>query len=101
MESGVWQPQPSGLPVGNFIMDWLDPALVSIPEGPSLAEGTTLACNTVGPGSAEYVACNIQDSLLSRNTAALIGFMADPFNLGYWFLLSTVLLPKLLLASAK
>jgi hypothetical protein len=44
-----------------------------------------------GPGSAgaiqgtvEYVACNVQDGLRSRNTSALLGSMVDPFIIGYW-----------------
>ncbi len=48
----------------------------------------TLDCGpgSVGasPGTVEYVACNVQDGLLSRNTSALIGLMADPFIIGYW-----------------
>ena len=44
----------------------------------------TLACAEVSPESADYVACNIQDGLRSRNTSALIGYMADPFIIGYW-----------------
>ena len=84
METGVWQPQPSGLPAGNTIMDWLDPELIPEPEEASLDESTILACGSVGPGSAEYVACNVQDSLISRNLAPLGSYMADPFILGYW-----------------
>jgi hypothetical protein len=48
----------------------------------------TLDCGpgSVGanPGTAGYVACNVQDGLLSRNTSALLGYMADPFIIGYW-----------------
>jgi hypothetical protein len=36
------------------------------------------------PGSADYVACNIQDGLWSRNISALLGYMEDPFTIGYW-----------------
>ncbi len=36
------------------------------------------------PGTVGYVACNVQDGLLSRNTSALIGLMSDPFIIGYW-----------------
>jgi Tol biopolymer transport system component len=84
METGVWQPQSSGLPAGNMIMDWLNPDLNTGSEGASLDESKTLACTSVGPGSAEYMACNVQDSLLSRNLAPLGSYMADPFILGYW-----------------
>ena len=52
---------------------------------------TNLQSLDCGPGSAgsihgtvENVACNIRDSLLSRNTSALIGYMTDPFIIGYW-----------------
>jgi len=36
------------------------------------------------PGSVESVACNIQDGLRSRNISALLGYMEDPFIIGYW-----------------
>lgn len=36
------------------------------------------------PGSVEAVACNIQDALRSRNTAALLGVLEEPFLIGYW-----------------
>jgi hypothetical protein len=36
------------------------------------------------PGTAMYVACNVQDALLSRNTSVLLGYMVDPFIIGYW-----------------
>ena len=45
----------------------------------------TLGCRTsVAERTSEWVACNIMDGLSSRNTAALPGFMADPFIIGYW-----------------
>jgi hypothetical protein len=30
------------------------------------------------------VACNVVDGIVSRNLAALHGYMADPFTIGYW-----------------
>ena len=84
METGAWRPQPSGLPAGYMIMDWLDSGLITEPEETSLDKSTTLPCESVSPGSAEYVACNVQDSLISRDLAALRSYMADPFILGYW-----------------
>jgi hypothetical protein len=36
------------------------------------------------PGTVESIACNIQDGLRSRNTSALLGYMVDPFIIGYW-----------------
>jgi hypothetical protein len=36
------------------------------------------------PGSVEWVACNLQDALRSRNTSAMLGSMDDPFIIGYW-----------------
>ena len=35
-------------------------------------------------GTVEFVACNVQDGLRSRNTSALLGYMVDPFTIGYW-----------------
>lgn len=43
-----------------------------------------LSCGAISPGTPEWVACNIRDGLLSRNTAALTSFMGDPFSIGYW-----------------
>ena len=51
---------------------------------PTGEELQSLACAEVSPESAEYIACIIQDGLRSRNTSALIGYMADPFTIGYW-----------------
>lgn len=36
------------------------------------------------PGTVEAIACNIQDGLRSRNISALLGYMSDPFIIGYW-----------------
>ena len=36
------------------------------------------------PGTPESMACNIQESLRSRNISALLGHMEDPFIIGYW-----------------
>ncbi|MFN2265058.1 MAG: hypothetical protein ACK2UM_12420 [Anaerolineales bacterium] len=36
------------------------------------------------PGGVEWLACNLQDALRSRNTAALLGSLEDPFIIGYW-----------------
>jgi len=36
------------------------------------------------PGGVEWLACNLQDALRSRNTAALLGSIEDPFTIGYW-----------------
>lgn len=36
------------------------------------------------PGTVESVACNIQDALRSRNISALLGYLEDPFLIGYW-----------------
>jgi hypothetical protein len=31
-----------------------------------------------------WVICNVQDSFRSRNTQPLLGYMGDPFHIGYW-----------------
>jgi hypothetical protein len=36
------------------------------------------------PGAVEYVACNIQDALRSRNISTLLSYLEDPFIIGYW-----------------
>ena len=48
----------------------------------------SLDCGPGSPGastgSVEWLACNIQDALRSRNTAALLYSIEDPFTIGYW-----------------
>jgi len=44
----------------------------------------SLSCLDTVPGSAESVACNIQDGLRSRNISALRSYMPDPFFVAYW-----------------
>jgi hypothetical protein len=48
----------------------------------------SLECGVGSPGAnigtVEFVACNVQDGLRSRNTSALLGYMEDPFIIGYW-----------------
>jgi hypothetical protein len=55
---------------------------------PPATDQQTLDCGPGSPGAiqgtVEYVSCNIQDGLLSRNTSALLGYMEDPFIIGYW-----------------
>jgi hypothetical protein len=44
-----------------------------------------LDCRTVTDADPPlWVACNIRDGIESRNTAALLSWMKDPFGLGYW-----------------
>jgi hypothetical protein len=46
---------------------------------------TDLDCNTTTPEEAlKWTVCNVRDSILSRNTQPLPGYMADPFTIGYW-----------------
>ena len=53
-------------------------------EPPELIEDT-LDCRTVTDADPlMWVACNIKDGILSRNTQALASWMRDPFVLGYW-----------------
>lgn len=48
----------------------------------------SLECGAGSPGATqgtvEAIACNIQDGLRSRNISALLGYMSDPFIIGYW-----------------
>ena len=43
-----------------------------------------LDCQEIAENSVDWVACNVQDSIRSRNTAALLSYMVDPFSVGYW-----------------
>jgi hypothetical protein len=44
-----------------------------------------LDCRTVSDeDKLLWVACNIRDGIVSRNTSALLSWMRDPFVLGYW-----------------
>ena len=53
-------------------------------ETQSVESLQSLSCLDAVSGSAESVACNIQDGLRSRNISALRSYMADPFFIAYW-----------------
>ncbi len=60
------------------------PCLAGAAPSPEQAEDTgQLACPAVA-GSPEDLACTIRDGLRSNNLSALLGYMADPFIIGYW-----------------
>jgi len=45
----------------------------------------TLDCNQITDADAlMWVICNVQDSFRSRNTQPLLGYMGEPFKIGYW-----------------
>ena len=41
-------------------------------------------CQAVTPDKPEWTACNVQLGIQSRNLSALLGYMVDPFQIGYW-----------------
>jgi hypothetical protein len=41
-------------------------------------------CDGSSPESLDWLVCNLQDAIRSRNLAAITNRMADPFMLGYW-----------------
>lgn len=46
---------------------------------------TDLDCSTTTPEEGlKWTICNVRDSILSRNTQPLPGYMTDPFTIGYW-----------------
>lgn len=60
----------------------------SDPYSEAISSLQSLECGPGGPGATpgtvESVACNIQDALRSRNISALLGYLEDPFLIGYW-----------------
>jgi hypothetical protein len=48
------------------------------------SEGDRLDCSDFGSNPLTTIACNVQDSFISRNTQALLGYMPPEFALGYW-----------------
>jgi len=50
----------------------------------TLEETNQLLCKQITPVELGIVACNIQDGIISRNTAPLLSYMTDPFSIGYW-----------------
>jgi len=45
----------------------------------------TLDCNQITDADAlMWLICNVQDSFRSRNTQPLLGYMGEPFKIGYW-----------------
>jgi hypothetical protein len=53
-------------------------------SGESLDISASEPCLATEADPLDWVACNLIDGLRSRNLAALHGYMADPFALGYW-----------------
>jgi hypothetical protein len=51
---------------------------------PSASGAPSLDCAVPEEGTVSWVACNVLDGLRSRNTAALLSFMTEPFALGFW-----------------
>ncbi|MBN2046100.1 MAG: hypothetical protein JW757_13845 [Anaerolineales bacterium] len=47
-------------------------------------EGTLDCAGVTDADALRWVMCNVQDSFISRNTQPLLGYMADPFIIGYW-----------------
>jgi hypothetical protein len=47
-------------------------------------QGEPIECFTVTQEDDLWVPCNVIDGIRSRNTAALPGWMVDPFTIGYW-----------------
>lgn len=60
-----------------------------VPEIPSAEDTIPITnqtnCNTVTDQEPlMWVVCNVQASFISRNTQPLLGYMEDPFKIGYW-----------------
>jgi hypothetical protein len=47
-------------------------------------ESNRLDCSQFGVDPLVSIACNVQDSFISRNTQPLFGYMPSEFILGYW-----------------
>jgi hypothetical protein len=55
------------------------------PPGPPPGDlPSELICDPIEPGTLFYVVCNVRDAFLSRNTAALPGYLTDPFYVSYY-----------------
>jgi hypothetical protein len=55
------------------------------PPGPPPGEPPSeLICDPIQPGTLVFVVCNVRDAFRSRNTAALPGFLSEPFLIGYY-----------------
>jgi hypothetical protein len=55
------------------------------PPGPPPGEPPSeLICDSIEPGTLVFVVCNVRDAFRSRNTAALPGFLSEPFLIGYY-----------------
>lgn len=68
-------------PIQNGVDDGGPGQAISIDD----TAADSLGCRTsVQERTSEWVACNVIDGLISRNTQPLPGFMGDPFIIGYW-----------------
>jgi hypothetical protein len=45
---------------------------------------TEMDCQAVTPDSPDWTPCNVQLGITSRNLSALLGYMTNPFHIGYW-----------------
>jgi hypothetical protein len=57
-------------------------------------EAGRLDCSDFGANSLTTIACNIQDSLISRNTSAIVNYLSSEFALGYWLSEWTTVTPE-------
>jgi hypothetical protein len=55
------------------------------PPGPPPGDRPSeLICDPIQPGTLIFVVCNVRDAFRSGNTAALPGFLTEPFYLSYY-----------------
>jgi hypothetical protein len=45
---------------------------------------TEVDCQVVTPDDPDWTICNVQAGITSRNLSALLGYMTNPFHIGYW-----------------
>lgn len=63
------------------------PCMKSITDSISVDEGRYIegySCETPSPESLDWLVCNLQDAIRSRNLSAMLNKMANPFAIGYW-----------------
>lgn len=81
-DTGVQMPQitPGAPPAG------LSATCLEMPGAANQFQPAALEldCQEIAENSVDWVACNVQDSIRSRNTAALLSYMVDPFSVDYW-----------------
>lgn len=79
---------------GNETSGYQFPAFLIANKHFDKPEAGRLDCRDFGTDALTTIACNLQDSLISRNTSPLLSYMPPEFAIGYWLSEWTTVTPE-------